>query len=712
MNFKLLTINNITKICDDNLYFSPDNKLTQYQWYDFQLEFALKNLETNLEDYLVHKLTNYKRTRSEILEVIYQIYGTNKIFTKEGIKSDVLKKYGLLKGEGIKDYYLPQTLGGISELIYDDAKDIIKIPKTYEKATKGSISDSVTDLSSLNAPSTILPKKRIKIPRKPKSKKSSSSDTSSVASTASSSSKASNSSKKRFKIPNPKKSSSSDTSSVASAISSSSKASTSTEKSQSRKLKIRPKGFDDINLVRKAKGLRVINESNDMCRKLGKFDWNRNSCYADSVLLGLIYTAIFNKPSAENPIGSLVYNTIMNKSYTSDEIGITLPLCSGKNKAESASAINNIIVNLREIVNKIESGEIINIREFTKKVKSTCSNLFTENFHGSGTHDTKDFHNNIMLILGLDSTSSNIENFYFFDYNTALTMLDEPFVKNPYDRSQLRVQDGEGNNLLKATSQNSNNSPILTIEVRPDYLYIKYRNLDVEGATSQEVKANRGNYVKMKVLGKYIKKDKVGILMNRLSSISFDIEDFLNTRDSQFFTDDDNIAYKYFNPNIEDQLYLGERYYFNKEDRGNYENYLKSRQVPDDVGFRMGLKIQELIADNSSYYINFNINRLHIVSSLVTHRIQQIKLNVKVNLKEELLINGTEYNLNYIVCHFGVHYVSIYRCDNKYYLYDDMLADSNDYVKDIGNFESLKTFKYKNMEEFALRNSVFISYSK
>ena len=41
-----------------------------------------------------------------------------------------------------------------------------------------------------------------------------------------------------------------------------------------------------------------------------------------------------------------------------------------------------------------------------------------------------------------------------------------------------------------------------------------------------------------------------------------------------------------------------------------------------------------------------------------------------------------------------------------------MLADSNDYVKDIGNFESLKTFKYKNMEEFALRNSVFISYSK
>ena len=41
-----------------------------------------------------------------------------------------------------------------------------------------------------------------------------------------------------------------------------------------------------------------------------------------------------------------------------------------------------------------------------------------------------------------------------------------------------------------------------------------------------------------------------------------------------------------------------------------------------------------------------------------------------------------------------------------------MLVNDKDYVKEIGDFDSLKNFKYKNMEEFALRNSVFISYSK
>ena len=90
MKFKFLTINNITKICDDNLYLTPDGKLTQFQWYDFQLDFALKNLETDFKEYLHHSLTGYKRTRTEILELIEQVYGTNSITTKSDIKADVV----------------------------------------------------------------------------------------------------------------------------------------------------------------------------------------------------------------------------------------------------------------------------------------------------------------------------------------------------------------------------------------------------------------------------------------------------------------------------------------------------------------------------------------------------------------------------------------------------------------------------------------------
>ena len=132
----------------------------------------------------------------------------------------------------------------------------------------------------------------------------------------------------------------------------------------------------------------------------------------------------------------------MSKTYTAEDVDSKLHRCPGKNAEESAQIINDIIINLRDMVNKIESGEIINIRGFTSKVKSTCSNLFTEDFHGSGTHDTKDFYNNIMEILGLETTNHNIENIYLFNYTHAQTLLDEPYIKIHTIHPKKRVVEG------------------------------------------------------------------------------------------------------------------------------------------------------------------------------------------------------------------------------------------------------------------------------
>ena len=669
MDKKVLTINDITKICDDNLYFSPDNKLTQFQWYDFQLEFALKNLDPNLEEYLVHKLTNYKRTRSELLEVIYQIYGTNKIYTKPGIKSEILKKYGLLKGEGIKDYYLPQTLGGISELIYDSKTNKVEIPEIYEKVTNGNISEAISDLSSsinISSKTKVKKTKRI-IPKRKLTKKATSSQASKK---SSSSSQASKKSKRRI-IPN----------------------------------------LNKIDPVRKAKGLRVIEDSDNRCRRLGKFDWNRNSCYADSVFLGVLYNAILNKPDHLNPIGSLIYDTIMNKSYTIENIGTEIPNCVGKTREETVVILNDILLTLKDILTKIESGHIINIRGFTLKVKNTCDNLFTENFHDGGTHDSKDFYNNIMLILGLESSNFNKYKLYNFNYENTLNLLDESYVKNPYDNSPIRTQDGLGQNILGYFQENTNSAPILNIEVLSQYLYKKYSEINVDAVSTTTFNANKAKYTYNKYFNTYIPKTKVGITKLRLNTVSLDITDFLVTRHVEQFLNDDNIAYKYLDPNIDDQLYLGERYYFNSEDKGDYEKYHKSSEITSDKGFRLGMKIEELSVDNSSNYINFNINRSHRLYS-IHGRILNLKLNLKINLVEEFTIEDVQYNLDFIVCHYGNHYVSIYKCGNKYYLYDDTLASNDDYVIEIGTFENLSSFKYSNKSEFALRNSVFISYSK
>ena len=106
MSYNYLTINGITKICDDNIYIDENGKFTQIQWYDFQLDFALKNLNTDLTEYLYHPLTNYKLTRSEILELIFKITGTNIINTSDSVKKEDLIKHGLFKGDGIKNCFL------------------------------------------------------------------------------------------------------------------------------------------------------------------------------------------------------------------------------------------------------------------------------------------------------------------------------------------------------------------------------------------------------------------------------------------------------------------------------------------------------------------------------------------------------------------------------------------------------------------------------
>ena len=219
MSYNYLTINGITKICDDNIYIDENGKFTQIQWYDFQLDFALKNLNTDLTEYLYHPLTNYKLTRSEILELIFKITGTNIINT-----SDSVKKEDLIKHNDTKSSSCITDLESIN-------------PKKSNISTKVD-STLVTTKTG----------KKLKIRRKKKSSKGSK-----------------------------KSSSTSDTS------------------SDSLSSDITVNVNKKPNATRAIKGKKVIRDSADRCRKLGKFDWSDNLCYMDSILIGVFYTAILNK---------------------------------------------------------------------------------------------------------------------------------------------------------------------------------------------------------------------------------------------------------------------------------------------------------------------------------------------------------------------------------------------------------------------------------
>ena len=49
-HYNTLTINGITKICDNNIYLDEKDIIMNYQWHDFQLRYILEILDLSIKD--------------------------------------------------------------------------------------------------------------------------------------------------------------------------------------------------------------------------------------------------------------------------------------------------------------------------------------------------------------------------------------------------------------------------------------------------------------------------------------------------------------------------------------------------------------------------------------------------------------------------------------------------------------------------------------
>ena len=217
MNAQLLTVNNITKICDDKYYFKRDNTLSELQWYDYQIDFILDNLDVDQKIKKVDNITGYRFSRNQIYNTLLKLFNTNNFNLKKGIKESKLKEYGLFKDDVMPlDIYTFDSLGGLSQpkVNYNYSNNTVEKPQRY-------IYGKLIELGNID-------------PKKKKIKK--------------------------------------------------------------KKLTLSKTKFNRFrNNIRRTNGLRAIRITNNPLEKLGKFDWYKNSCYADSVLLSLFYNALQNK---------------------------------------------------------------------------------------------------------------------------------------------------------------------------------------------------------------------------------------------------------------------------------------------------------------------------------------------------------------------------------------------------------------------------------
>ena len=718
MQFNYLTINNITKICDNKIYLDSNGFPTNLQWYDEQIEFAIRNMDPsqykNPEELLFNPITGYKLSRNQIYNVL-KSNNLLKINIKPAISIQTLVRKGLFKGASNLNTYHCNSLGGVANITLQRDNKV----KLSEFVQKKDLTDTIKTINDtcynikISEPKSSS-KKRFKLPKAKKPSDETVSDTSSVVSSKT------KGKKKLIIHPKPK-----DTTSVAAS-------SVSSKTSGKRKLTIRTKAKaavvakteydiirDKTNSHRTTLGETAIRENNEnICRKLGKFDWIGNSCYADSILLGVIYSAVLNKRSETNPLGSIIYEIVNNFRYNDENFNLDLKdsRCPGKTRAESIIILNKILDEIKKTFNDIESGKIVSIKSINKLVNDTCSSLFTENFSDNNTHDSQEYYNAIINILGLKVANYQKQTTIYYTYESYFNQdnlelfSSNDFITKLYGLYPELLTNGLGNNIFEEkTIDSKDNINVINNLIGSDILYTKYGEMNIIPASEEQLKANRRLYKYSSILNKWIRKDRATqlLLNTSLKTIEYNLKDFILTRNLGNFTDEN--VYRTQDDRYDTKTIDTDVYYYLKTDKGDPSKYKKIEEAPEGLFYRIGLKLEQFETGNIANYINFQLDRMH-TTNFLTGRI--VKLNCKVIPPEILTIEGVDYNLDFIVLHYSAHYVNIYRCNDKYYLYNDLLADERDYILEIGSYENLIGFNYLGKAEFALRNSTFISYSK
>jgi hypothetical protein len=102
-NFNLLTINGITKICDDNIYIY-DKEVINYQWHYFQLEYILRKIKKKNID----SISGLKLTKEQMCKLIKEYLQSNQII----FNSEEDTNYGFIPKYKLNEFS-SDNLGGI-----------------------------------------------------------------------------------------------------------------------------------------------------------------------------------------------------------------------------------------------------------------------------------------------------------------------------------------------------------------------------------------------------------------------------------------------------------------------------------------------------------------------------------------------------------------------------------------------------------------------
>lgn len=581
-DYNLLTINGITKICDDNMYLQ-DGDVINYQWLYFQLEYLLKKIGIMNRD----NITGLKLTKAQICKIIKDYQKSNSFtFDKE---TD--SKFGFIHNKVI-DNISHDNLGGVPDKNLKTNKEGTKL---NNKPNKYLFGQEALDYSKQHKNNKDVIKKR------------------------------------KFKT-------------------------------FKKKITMENK-WAEPNLNRKNKALAKIPQwiGDHSFLNYGRLDWNNNSCWADSVLVMILFK-IYKNSNAEDIIHPLFKKNIIDKIPSKEEIEQS-GLQSSYNcfKPEdferSYPIIKNIHDSFGEIFTKLNNKEIFRVNKLLYDINQCPSKKGTENWVNGRYHDALDFFKVVFQICNIPSEEYNIkQTLKLFKRDITYTASFDSMFSNDF----VTNDETDGEIISLPIEQNNVTSEVITKDIMPDDLK-NLKSLTEDG----------------------------GLISYFLDNKFEQNVELYDTADGVNIFSENNRRYLEFKDE--------------KQDITDGYNGPLATYIP---------KIVQRFIINDTNHIFFGIHRLNLNDN--GKQGEQFN-NIKITPDQIINLSGPGNKrliLRSIIVWYNYHYVTFFQKNNLWYLYNDYY-DANvddDYVKIIGSYNNLISYNLTSNVS-VLTNSVLLWYS-
>ena len=449
----------------------------------------------------------------------------------------------------------------------------------------------------------------------------------------------------------------------------------------------------------------------DECLNFGKIIWNKNSCYADSPIFLIFLRMLQNKdsPLSKRLLEGVITDENINDKMCYEQEADGSPFIA-KSSWDSALVLNKILIEFRVLFEKFKRGENFSI-DSLRKLFGECNGSVTrkwgisdsgQSFEGK-FEDADEFLQDLFRMLQIkyppitnESRTNKFTEYYYSTENKHLDFIRKR-IKQFGEANFSDIEVANGEEMFNDIKEIINQDPVDVqyIAINPQSFisefYFRNPNLSRFKATREEIDNHKASFHEQ--LQIHIKESKISEFKKEYKNSKIPMQSLVDVKSIiETSTPTDLGVISYHMKDKDYQLNDDNTMFFKKDE----PDILIPISEIGDRGFRQAFKFQHSQLDNQSQDIFIFLRRLISPNNLI---------ELKVNNIEKINIDGTNYYLNGAVYWKNNHYMTIFKCNNIWYHFDDGAGKGAKIIK-IGSNSKLLNYN----KQIILKNATIYHY--